>query len=178
MTGSAICYPDCPGPRTTTAFARRWRLCRGRTLKPVIFRGIAKQWPVIENSGDLLVFIGENRSQAWHCLETCWSRFRGLPGNGLLTGCLKNVYFVRSAFHLRASPSLFVRAGQRSQRAHPATRKPSARSKTHSRLPSGVVPCGTMIILGSDPALEALGYNTPPLPGLSRNLVNCFHHLA
>jgi len=35
-----------------------------------------------------------------------------------------------------------------------------------------------VIILGSDPALEALGYNTPPLPGLSRNLVNCFHHLG
>src|SRR6266849_1620851 len=81
---------------------------------------------VIENTGYFLVFIGENRSQVWHCLETCWSRFRGLPGNGLSTGCLKNVYFVRSAFHLRASPSLFVRAGQRSQRAHPATRMPSA----------------------------------------------------
>src|SRR5712691_10363855 len=86
MTGSAICYPDCPGPRTTTAFARRWRLCRGRTLKSVIFRGIAKQWPVIENSGDLLVFIGENRFLARHCLELLGNvpgRFRGLLGNGL-----------------------------------------------------------------------------------------------
>ena len=33
---------------------------------------------------------------------------------------------VRSAFHLRASPSLFVRAAQRSQRAHPAARMPAA----------------------------------------------------
>jgi len=49
-----------------------------------------------------------------------------------------------------------------------APRMPAARSKTHSRLPSGVVPNGTVIILGSDPALEALGYNTPPLPGLIR----------
>ncbi len=59
-----------------------------------------------------------------------------------------------------------------------ALRWPAARSKTHSSLPSGVVPCGTVIILGSDPALEELSYTTPPLPGLSRNLVNCFHQLG
>src|SRR6266849_2140014 len=41
----------------------------------------------------------------------------------------KNVSSVRSAFHLRASPSLLVRAGQRSQRAHPVTRMPAAARK-------------------------------------------------
>src|SRR5207248_7924687 len=37
--------------------------------------GIAKQWPVIENSGDLLVFTGENRFQARYCLERCGAGF-------------------------------------------------------------------------------------------------------
>jgi len=67
-------------------------------------------------------------------------------------------------FHLKASPSLLVRAGQRSQGAHPAARMPLGApgrlrhgSKTHSSFPAGVVPYGTVIILGSDPSAGSAG---------------------
>jgi len=86
-------------------------------------------------------------------------------------------------FHLKASPSLLVRAGQRSQGAHPAARMPlgapgrlrHGRKRIRASQQASSL-AGLWSFLAATQALEALGYNTPPLPGLSQKLVDRFHH--
>src|SRR5712692_8887310 len=86
MAGSAICYPDCPGPRTTTAFARRWRLCRGRTLKPVISEVLLSNGRALRTAAISLYLLGKialRRGIAWNCLETCRAGFAVCQANGV-----------------------------------------------------------------------------------------------
>src|SRR6266849_126856 len=98
-------------------------VCRRDGARGQITEGIAKQYPGPSKTADLLVFTGENCHRRWHCLECPASPVSML---------VYPLSFVRSAFHLRASSSLLVRAGQRSKRAHPATRKPAAARKYFS----------------------------------------------
>jgi len=75
-------------------------------------------------------------------------------------------------FHLKASPSLLVRAGQHSQGAHLAARMPlgapgrlrHGRKRIRASQQASSL-AGLWSFLAATQALEALGYNTPPLPG-------------